>query len=304
MNKIKFNIGIVANIKIDKTVPPVRQGLRRIPYPLEHLTLMKLKELESQGIIERVNEASEWVSPMLVKRKSQTEVRIIVDLREANKAIVREVHPLPTLEQITKKIGGSKIFTKLDIRQAFHQVILSEKCRYITTFISPIGLMRYTRLMFGLSAAPELFQKVMETIFANFPWLIIFIDDILIPAKDETELQYRTKLIYEQLRRYNILINPDKVETGVTSLDFLGYHITDKGISVSREKLDAIRNMQPPKSTEEVRSFLGLVNFVHRYVPDMATITHPLNLLTRKGTRFHWEAKHQCAFEEIKTILL
>lgn len=99
-------VGIVANIKIDKSVPPVRQSLRRIPFPLEELTIEKLKELENQDIIERVHEASEWVSPMLVKRKSQTEVRIIVDLREANKAVIREVHPLPTLEQMVQKIGG------------------------------------------------------------------------------------------------------------------------------------------------------------------------------------------------------
>lgn len=94
---------------------------------------------------------------------------------------------------MTRKIGGNTIFTKLDIKQAFHQVELKEECRYITTFISPIGLMRYKRLMFGLSAAPELFQKVMETILADFPWLIVFIDDILIPAKDESELTQRTE---------------------------------------------------------------------------------------------------------------
>lgn len=199
---------------------------------------MKLKELEKQDIIERVSEASEWVSPMLVKRKSADEVRIIIDLREANKAVVREVHPLPTLEQMTKKVGGNRIFTKLDIKQAFHQVVLKEECRYITTFISPLGLMRYKRLMFGLSAAPELFQKVMEMIFADFPWLIIFIDDILIPAKDENELLIRTNLVRERLKKHNILINATKVEEAVMETDFLGFHISRQGISIAEEKLD------------------------------------------------------------------
>lgn len=268
------------------------------------MTLLKLRELEKQDIIERVTEASEWVSPMLVKRKSINEVRIIVDLREANKAVVREVHPLPTLEQITRKIGGNVIFTKLDIKQAFHQVELKEECRYITTFISPIGLMRYKRLMFGLSAAPELFQKVMETILADMPWLIVFIDDILIPAKDEEELAHRTKMVHTRLQKYNVLLNTSKVEAAVRETDFLGYHISGQGISVAQDKLEAIRKLQPPKSAEEVRSFLGLVNFVHRYVPDMATITYPLNLLTRKGTKFSWNNTHQKAFMEIKEILL
>ncbi|XP_062706122.1 uncharacterized protein K02A2.6-like [Aedes albopictus] len=171
-----------ASIKIDRTVTPVRQAYRRIPIPLEEITLLKLKELERQGIIERVHEASEWVSPMLVKRKSSDDVRIIIDLREANKAVIREVHPLPTMEQMISKLRGSTIFTKLDVKQAFHQLLLRDDCRYITTFISPLGLMRYKRLVFGLSAAPELFQKCMETILGDFPWLIVFIDDILIFA--------------------------------------------------------------------------------------------------------------------------
>ena len=171
-----------ASIKIDRTVTPVRQAYRRIPIPLEEITLLKLKELERQGIIERVHEASEWVSPMLVKRKSSDDVRIIIDLREANKAVIREVHPLPTMEQMISKLRGSTIFTKLDVKQAFHQLLLRDDCRYITTFISPLGLMRYKRLVFGLSAAPELFQKCMETILGDFPWLIVIIDDILIFA--------------------------------------------------------------------------------------------------------------------------
>lgn len=221
----------------------------------------KLKELESQDIIERVNEASEWVSPMLVKRKSSSEVRIIVDLREANKAVIREMHPLPTLEQMIKKIGGSKIFTKLDIKQAFHQVMLKEECRYITTFISPIGLMRYKRLMFGLSAAPELFQKVMDMIFADFPWLIVFIDDVLIPAKDTAELLTRTKLVYDRLRQYNVLLNSNKVESCVKEIDFLGYHISGTGISVSREKLKAIEKNGKAQICRRIAEFLGINQF-------------------------------------------
>lgn len=153
--------------------------------------------------------------------------------------------------------------------------------------------------MFGLSAAPELFQKVMETIFADFPWLIIFIDDILIPAKNSEELRYRTNLVHQRLQQYNILINTDKTEYGVTELDFIGYRITANGISVARNKLEAIELLNPPTSTEEVRSFLGLVNFVNRYIPHMATITNPLNQLTHKGTKFQWNSVHQQAFDEI-----
>lgn len=164
--------------------------------------------------------------------------------------------------------------------------------------------MRYKRLMFGLSAAPELFQKVMDVIFADFPWFIVFIDDILIPAKNINELTHRMKLVNDRLKQYNVLLNSEKVEAYVNELEFLGYHISEKGISVSRSKLEAISKMQPPKSAEETGSFLGLFNFVHRYIPNLATLTYPLNLLTRKGNPFEWKSIHQDRFEQIKTILL
>lgn len=146
---------------------------------------------------------------MLVKRKSATEVRIIVDLREANKAIVREVHPLPTFEQMICRLRGSRVFSKFDIKQAFHQLMLHEDCRYITTFISPLGLMRYKRLMFGLSAAPEFFQKCIESILADFPWIIVFIDDIMIHAPNEEILKVLFCLEYSRnkiLHTINIII--------------------------------------------------------------------------------------------------
>lgn len=275
-------------IKIDKSVPPVRQAYRRIPIPLEELTLLKLKELERQGVIERVFEASEWVSPMLVKRKSADDVRIIIDLREANKAIIREVHPLPTLEQMVSRLRGSNVFAKYDVKQAFHQLVLREDCRYITTFISPLGLMRYKRLVFGLSAAPELFQKCMESMLGDFPWLIVFIDDILVFAPDEETLKQRVNILKDRLHKYNVTLNGQKTIECAREVEFLGFHLSAEGVSISHEKIESILKFRPPQSAEEVRSFLGLITFVGRYIPHLSTLSAPLNELTKKGYKFAW----------------
>lgn len=281
----------------------MRQAYRRIPIPLEKLTLLKLKELERQDVIERVSEASEWVSPMLVKRKSADEVRIIIDLREANKAIVREVHPLPTFEHMVRRLKGSKVFAKFDIKQAFHQLMLSEDCRYITTFISPLGLMRYKRLVFGLSAALELFQKCMESMLGDFPWLIVFIDDILIFAPDKETLMRRTNILKERLLKYNVALNDQKTVECAEELEFLGFHLSAEGVSISREKIEAITRFRPPQSAEEVRSFLGLITFVGRHIPHLSTLCSPLNALTRKGQKFEWTKDHQHSFELLKNNL-
>lgn len=143
------------------------------------------------------------------------------------------------------------------------------------------------------------FPKSNGNKFANFPWLIIFIDDILISAKNSEELRHRTNLVHQRLPQYNILINTAKAEYGVTELNFIGYCITVHGISATKNKLEAIEILDPPKSTEEVRSFLGLVNFVNRYIPHMATITNPLNQLTHKRTKFYWNSCISKHFNQI-----
>lgn len=230
-------------------------------------------------------------------------MRIIIDLREANKAVIREVHPLPTMEQMISRLKGSKFFTRFDIKQAFHQLVLKEDCRYITTFISPLGLMRYKRLVFGLSAAPELFQKAMENILCDFAWVIVFIDDILIHAPDKLTLERRTKIVMERLKDRNISLNEAKTLKCVTELEFLGYQLSGNGVTISNSKLDTITKFRIPKTAEEVRSFLGLITFVNRYIPHLSSIAKPLNNLIKKGIPFNWTSDHQEAFDKIKLIL-
>lgn len=111
-------------------------------------------------IIEEVTGPSKWVSPIVPVLKDNGEVRICLDMRRANAAILRENHPLPTMDQLLPRIRDANIFSRLDIENAFHQVEISPSSRYITTFISSRGLLRYKRLMFGISCAPEIFQNV------------------------------------------------------------------------------------------------------------------------------------------------
>lgn len=163
--------------------------------------------------------------------------------------------------------------------------------------------MRYKRLVFGLSAAPELFQKCMETILADFPWIVVFIDDVLIHAPDEKLLNTRMTLVKNRLEQYGIVLNESKTIESATEIDFLGYRLSAEGITISPEKLEAIGKFRTPKSAEEVRSFLGLATFVSRHIPNFSTISSPLNSLTRKAVPFEWTELHQKAFETLKHVL-
>jgi hypothetical protein len=156
-------------LEIDTAVKPVIQPARRYALHLQDEIKLALEEKIKNGIVEKVDRPSPWVSPMIVGKKKNDSLRLIVDAREANKAIRRELYPIPTIEDTTRKLQGAKYFSVLDCNEAFHQLMLHEKSREITTFSSPLGLMRYKTLMFGLNCASEIFQKVIEQITSKCP---------------------------------------------------------------------------------------------------------------------------------------
>ena len=247
-------------------IPPVVQPYRRIPIALENQVAAKLEEMLRQDIIEFVNEPSKWISPMVIVPK-KGDVRICIDMRQANKAVLREHYPLPTFEELSHKLVGSTIFSKVDIKQAFHQLELEEECRHITTFISPMGLMRYKRLMFGLSSAPETFQKTIEFIARGLKGVLIYIDDMIIFGRDESEHKENLRNLLEMLKYYNVILNEGKCQYGMLKLEFLGFHISSQGIRISEEKVNAIKNFTIPKTSDELSGFLGLISYVSKHIP-------------------------------------
>ncbi|XP_062713482.1 uncharacterized protein LOC134290373 [Aedes albopictus] len=133
---------VVVEIPINMEVQPVQQPYRRPPIALEHLIEEKLRRLLQQDIIERVNGPSPWVSPMVPITKDSGEIRLCIDMRQANRAVLRETHPLPLVDELLSSMNGAVRFSKIDIKDAYHQVEISQKSRPITTFITKHGLFR------------------------------------------------------------------------------------------------------------------------------------------------------------------
>ena len=150
---------------INKDVKPVAQQVRRLPFGLRDKVDEKLDDLLDKDIIEEVpNTPTAWVSPLVVAPKPDSDIRVCVDMRRANEATERERHPIPTIEEILYDLNGSTVFSKLDLKWGFHQAELEEESREITTFVNHRGLYRYKRLMFGISSAPEKYQKVISDV--------------------------------------------------------------------------------------------------------------------------------------------
>lgn len=129
------------------------------------------------------------------------------------------------MDDFLHNLNGCNIFSRLDIKQAFHQVEVAENCHHITTFITKIGLMRYKRLMFGITCAPEIFQKTIEKIFAGVEGVMYYIDDIIIFAKNIKDHDKRLSKVMEKVDQYNILLNSEKCVYKLNELEFLGHHM-------------------------------------------------------------------------------
>ena len=289
-------------LHIDRSVQPIAQNMRRIPYALRDKVDAKLEELKRLDIIEEVpkNMPTTWVSPLVCIPKGDGDVRICVDMRCANEAIKRERHPIPTVDDVLHTLNGATVFSKLDVKMAFHQIELDEESRDVTTFICHKGLMRYKRLNFGITSAPEHYQKIVKDLLRNCEGVANIADDIIVYGSDLESHDTHMNGVLSCLKENGLTLNENKCRFRMKRLTFFGHDLSADGVSPSEEKVSAIRNAKAPVSASEVRSFLGLVQYSARFISNFAEMSEPLRKLTRQNQVFKWEAEEQMAFENLK----
>ncbi|XP_055590264.1 uncharacterized protein K02A2.6-like [Uranotaenia lowii] len=296
---------VVVTVQLNPTVKPIQHTQSRVPIPLQLKVEKEINKLLQQDIIETAPRDSPWISRLVVRPKgaNSEEVRLCVDMRDANKAIIPQHHPLPTFDDIIPHLNNCKVFSKIDLNKAFHQIELAEESRGITTFASHNGYFRYKRLTFGMNCASEVFQNVIERVLAGIPGVKVFIDDMLVYGRDREEHDRALVMVLKRLKEYGITINKRKCEFGRSQVTFMGHRLDGNGISPSEEKVDSIRRFRCPENVEEVRSFLGLANYLGKFIPNLSTLTAPLRELLHKNVRFKWIPEHTEAFDKVKEAL-
>ena len=290
-------------ISINDTIKPVAQSPRRIPFHVRKQVSAKLNELERLDIIEKVSGPTPWVSPLVVVPKSSGEIRVCVDMRQVNTAVIRERYPIPTIEESLQDLNGAAVFSKLDLKWGYHQIELDEKSRELTTFTTHDGLYRYKRLMFGISAAPEIYQHTIQQVLHGLPGVKNISDDIIVFGKDKSEHDKNLHGVLGRLQERGLTLNSEKCMFSVPEITFFGFDISARGIRPNNQSVEAIRNAPTPTNASEVRSFLGLASFCRRFIPDFSTIAYPLSELTRKAVQWSWTTTHQSAFDKLKAML-
>ena len=241
-------------------------------------------------------------------KKSNGDFRTVVDFRPVNEITIDNRSPIPCIDDIMTYLNGATIFTKIDLRGAYNLLRIRPGDEWKTAFVCPQGHFEYTVMPFGLKTAPAIFQSMMEDVLSDLIGfsVLVYIDDILIFSKDANEHHETVREVLKRLRANRLLAKLEKCVFDVTKIDFLGYVISDVGISVAPEKVKDILDWPKPQSRRELKSFLGTANFSRKFIVDFSKIVVPLlNLDSKevKSVKEAWDARCDEAFENLKKAM-
>ena len=297
-------IGEDYTIKLkDNATPHALYTPRRVPIPLRQKVQEELDKMEKLGVISKVDEPTPWCAGMVVVPKPNGAVRICVDLKPLNESVLREVHPIPKVDETLALLAGAKIFSKLDANSGFWQIPLAEESRLLTTFITPAGRYCFNKLPFGISSAPELFQKRMKRILEGLTGVVCLMDDILIFGSNQTEHDERLIAVLKRLEAAGVTLNAEKCKFNETRVKFLGHLIDQCGIQADPAKTTAVLQMKPPNNITDLRRFMGMVNQLGKFSPNLSQLSQPLRELLSPKRSWLWGPNQQTAFENVKCEL-
>jgi len=283
---------------------PVKQALRRHPVAYLPLIDKHVDEMLQHGIIKSVP-GSEWVSNVVLVRKSDGSLRFCLDYRNLNANTLKSNYPLPRIDTCLESLGGNKYFSTCDMRSAYYQVRVKESDVPKTCFVTRKGVFAFNVLSFGLVNAPSTFQRLVDLTLSGLTWEIClaFLDDVVIFSRNFKEHIERLELVFDRLRRAHLKLKPTKCRVFQTKVKFLGSVVSEAGIEPDPDKVDAVVSWPRPSNVTEVRAFVALASYYRRHIEHFAEIARPLHMLTRKNTRFFWTEDQEQAFLELKRRL-
>jgi len=280
---------------------------QRLTYRLSTAELDELRrqldDLLEKGFIRPSK--SPYASPVIFVRKQDGTLRMCVDYRGLNKVTVKDKYPLPRIEELLDRLKGATVFSKLDLRSGYNQVRVAEGDIPKTAFSTRYGLFEFCVLPFGLTNAPATFMRLMNTIFDGDldKFVQIFLDDILVFSRSIEEHLGHLRRVLSVLRQHQLFAKMSKCEFGLPAVTYLGHVVSTDGISTDPSKVAAVRDWPKPKDAHQVRQFLGLAGYYHRFIRDFAGIATSLTDLTKDDAEWVWDERQDSAFKALKRAL-
>jgi hypothetical protein len=278
---------------------------RAFPIPRIHEQTLRheVERLCQIGVLKKVNR-SEWAAPTFIIPKKDGSVRFISDFRELNKRIKRKPFPIPKIQDLLLKLEGFQYATSLDLNMGYYHIELSPDSKRLCTIVLPWGKYEYQKLPMGLCNSPDIFQEKMSTLMGDLEFVRTYIDDLLITTKSTWNDHLRhLDIVFHRIHEAGLKINAKKSFFGKDELEYLGYWITRQGIQPVSKKVEAIKNIAPPKTQRELRRFIGIVNYYRDMWIRRSDVLAPLSKLTSKTVKWQWTTVEQKAFDTMKRII-
>jgi RNase H-like domain found in reverse transcriptase/Integrase core domain/Integrase zinc binding domain/Reverse transcriptase (RNA-dependent DNA polymerase) len=300
-------LGLCTKTKASLTLKPNAQPTYRKarPVSLAAKTAIEdeVKRQQHLGVFTQVS-FSDFAAPIVTVKKKNGKTRICGDYSTGlNDSLEPNKFPLPTPEEIFDELHGKKIYSKIDLADAFLQVELDDDAKKLLTVNTHLGLQQINRLQPGVKTAPGFFQELMTKMLSGIDGAFAFIDDIVLGADDEVSHKKLLFNVLDRIQEYGFKLRIEKCEFGKQEILYCGHIIDAKGVRPDPEKIQQILDMPRPNDVSQLRSFLGAANYYGKFVTSIGKLRGPLDELTLKDVKFDWQPKQQEAFEKLKQVL-
>lgn len=292
---------------IETSGKPVHARARPLPPDRYHKVKEEFRSMQEMGICRPSK--SEWASPLHIVAKKNGDIRPVGDYRRLNAITKPDRYPVPRLHDFTYILSGKKVFSKIDINKAYFFIKVAPQDIEKTAIITPIGLFEFLRLPFGLRNGSQTFQRFMSNnVLKDMDFLFSFIDDVIVASDTMEEHENHLRQLFQRFTEFGITINIDKCEFGKQVIEFLGYEVSTNGIKPLEHKVKAIVEFPRPETVEQLRRFLGMVNFYRASIPNATKYQSVLNEYLKNSKKkdkrkIDWTDKAIEAFDQCKLSL-
>ncbi|SOV04526.1 uncharacterized protein UDID_17112 [Ustilago sp. UG-2017a] len=312
-------LDVFSRVKADK-LPPHRTYDHQIPleegksppfgpiYSLSEHELKTLREYLEENLAKGFISPSDSpaASPILFVKKKDGSLHLCVDYRGLNRITIRNRYPLPLIDELLDRLCEARFFTRIDLRGAYNLLRIAKGDEWKTAFRTRYGLFQYNVMPFGLTNTPASFQHLMNDMFKDMldRSLIIYLNDLLIYSSTLKQHQEHVSAVLARLRQAGLYAKAEKCQFSTSQTEFLGFVVSDQGVTMDPSKTEVITNWPVPKSVHDVEVFLGFCNFYRKFIPQYSRTAYPLTQLLRKEAQsapFAWHNDAQHAFEQLRS---
>ena len=304
------DVGTIPGEEFKIELKPGTESIHAKPYPLPYKHAEEVEEqiqkLMDAGFI--TTSESAWASPTIVvpkpTRNGKKEYRMCIDYRELNNCTVKDRYNIPSMRDLYRKLRGNRIFSNFDLRSGYHHIPIRKEDQHKTAFITDSGLYEWRRLTFGFCNAPAMFQRAMDRIFKGLEFVVIYLDDVIVCSRNEQEHLEHLKIVFGRISKYKLKLRLIKCRFFQKEIKYLGLIVNKDGIQCDKSYAEKLVQMRVPQNGKELERFLGMVNWLGRFIPNLSKLTgHFSKIKNKKEEEFKWGEKEDILFEALKEAI-